>query len=304
MGVENNLKFTQFNNNTAVLDIGRLPLSLNDLITISSPKIRTRLNINMSRLNGLATTIVTPEAIKRINMQVLRQILDFSNRSNTHIGLPTSEALIIRSSFPPSFRLGKCQKTELSEPALLINNINSSPSYKLMERQNKPRNIDSIDTYLDMLHPNTFLMVHDDNYTLQTSGIHGVICDQRQGSELFLRTGSLQARNMGDSSSGYPTIRINATYVEDLFVIHPVDGFNAVTNGNKLQSMRVSLGVQNCQPTDAVKLLTITRTDQENIQYSHRRAQKLFGPEVSTEFRIYPNLGGFVGERLHVLDVN
>ena len=109
---------------------------------------------------------------------------------------------------------------------------------------------------------------------------------------------------MGDSRLGHPTIRINANYLQDLFKVYPTEAVESSKADEEFVTSRHSIKTINCNPQQAVDLVRSGYTDRELILFAYSKVQQIFGPGHSAEFRIYRNIPGWVGQRLHILDIN
>lgn len=297
-------EFKTINKNTAVFGRNIGNLDIENFRWTLTEKVGKRLKINLLGLNGLSTIIVTPNSSSDIKINDAINFLSYSNQVNQSIGLPHTSDLIVRTSATRFFALGNLGKTRLSEASLLIMNVSENPKFKIMTGENNPTTIDNIEHFTKSFKNEVFFLVHDDNLKLQTAGVHGAINVQNGTAELFVRTGSLHARDMGDPASHYPTIRINTSYTEDLFNVNPSQIELSSFRDLRLFSSRMSIKSSNCDGKSANYLARVIRQDKETIMNMHRFVQEKFGEKSTTEFRIYTNIDGGIGRRVHVLDVN
>lgn len=297
LGGNKNTKLTVLGPNTAV--VGEASL----FYPVEAPeKISKRLRLNSLGLNGLATVVVAPACIKSINNGNLEQILEFSNQINEKLGLPPTNDLVIRTSAQVRrWGLNVTPPTILSEPALLISNLQNNPIYQLL---GKNIMLTSLQAFIRMLPGGSFFLIHDDNNIPQIEGLHGSIYEGTSGTEIYLRTGSLHARDMGDPSNHYPTIRINAARLEDLFEVTQSEVLTALQKNETTYNIRRGVRILNCTPDEAIHLTTCLHKNTELIFFSYKNIEENFGVGRTSEFRIYPQIKGWVGQKLHVLDVN
>ncbi|MBL7036706.1 hypothetical protein ISR94_02575 [Candidatus Microgenomates bacterium] len=300
---QTNSKLVEINDNTVVFYSKGQNFNLEKFLWDTTKKVKTRININLLGLNGLATTIVPPQQVKDLTMQDLHHFLNISNKINQNIGLPFTGDLIIRTSAQPPFKSRNKNFTNLSEPMLLAINILNNPTFKL-KINGELLPISRFEEFKEKYGRDCFYMIHDDNDKLQTAGIHGAINELNGTTELYLRTGSLHARSIGDPQDSFPTVRINAKHPEDLFKIYPHDIEQASANNVLLRGFRNKIRAVRCNSSDSRYLSRICHSEAKGIIFAHRTAQEKFGKTSTTEFRIYPTNTGGIGSRLHVLDVD
>ena len=293
-------RFVPINQNTAVLSGNYKEVSRQALAWLLTEKVQKRLQINMAGLNGLATTIVFPSFAESLDNSDLKKIISYSNGVNANISLPQTDDLIIRSSAAPFNNLFSKQRVEMSEPALLAKNVSSSPTFQLLESKQK---VSCLQDFLVMV-KGSFLMIHDDNYNLQTGGFHGSIYENRHDAELYFRTGSLQARNMGDPELRHPTLRINSRNLDYLFGFNPESLAQKLDNTGLASNLNCVIRTLNCDNETAFSLADSLQKHKEIILSAFKSVRKLFGNRSVAEFRIYQDNPGWVGQKLHILDVD
>jgi hypothetical protein len=264
------------------------------------PKIRKRLMLNLSGINGLATTIVPPQKRRCLDSESLEKIIEFSNIVNKGLGLPETNDLILRSASH-----AKPSRVSASEPALLIKDVGKqNQKMEIHTDDNIPRNINSLKSFEKTLKDDAYLIIHDDNYPLQRKSIHGQLLIG-EVTELVIATNSLHARNL--TTSGIPFIKINPTYPEDLFKLDPLMLEAKIRNGfDRLKSPRIDITAGNIQNVSTVsKMVRDVNRVSDLVANCYQRISRLFGNGCVMEFRLYPQSNRLSDiNRLHVLDVD
>lgn len=268
-------------------------------------KVATRISINLSGLNRLATTIVMPDKVRELEMKDLLAILQFSNQANQKLNLPQTDNLILRSAF--------IAPQKPSEPALLIKNIHGpNTNYEYLDEGTK-RKIGNHMEFTHNLRNNTHLLIHDDNYELQTGGIHVRTHESLKGGELLFGTNALQTRDLEMEQKRKPSIRINtfsptvASHYKmaELFAFNKKD-IEYMFNNNleNFTSDGKSIRLRNIDRHKAFELLQNIKKDEASLLKVHEAGQDMKGPEAVVESRIYLTLPGGIGRRIQVLDID
>lgn len=293
----------RINDNTQVMS--DRSFKFEDLGYTAPKKILTRIELNLGGLNRLATTIVTPDKMRNLDIEDLWQILRFSNDVNKIINLPNTDSLILRSAY--------ITPGTPSEPALLIKNLHSpNIGYEYLDGNSKTKLIDH-NAFTQYLRNNTHLLIHDDNYEMQTAGIHVRTYESLNGDELLFGTDCLQARELEMETKKKPSISVNISHstisssykMSKLFNIDPTDIEHTYGNGNGyLATEERIIRVRNIDKYRALKLVEQIKKDKESLLEVHRVGQEMKGQNAVVESRIYPNLAGGVGRRVQVLDVD
>ncbi len=232
--------------------------------------------------------------------------MKFSNKANRRIGLPQTDSLILRSAYiTPG--------TRLSEPALLIDNLNSpQPTYNYLDENVKTK-LASHKEFTNFLRPNTHLLIHDDNYDLQRGGIHVRTTESISGAELFFGTDALQTRELEMETKKRPSIRINISHppvsshykMAELFNIDPADIERMCDEGiGYLEKNGKSIRLRNIDKAKALKLVHDIKKDKEALLEAHNIGQEMKGERAVVESRIYRKLPGGQGRRVQALDID
>ncbi len=219
-----------------------------------------RVQLNILHLNGLSTHIFGPQV--RPSIEGLRGVMAVSNQVNEAIGLPRSNDLIIRTrrKRPPAEPLQKFVSS-----ALLVLNVSSkSPNFIVLGSGK----IDSLEEFYQMLPDGSFLMIHDDNPTLQRGAIHGTYMDTDNPpmTELIVGTDMLHARALNAELASDQKTVINHVlhlkgYGEEIFWLP-----------------EYSRG-------SAKGLFWVAQQRKEDIVTTYKKVMRFFGKGAAMEFR-------------------
>lgn len=301
----NGLFGQKINKNSLIICGNPSSTPLEQLTLTVPPKIKTRLILNETGLNGLATTIVRASVIQKLNRTNLAEILNFSNSVNQGIGLPKTRDLIIRTAKKPFYGINRTPV--FSEPASLVQNLGlDNEKYTLLTDGDIPRKLTSLQKFLNILQPDTYLMVHDDNWFMQKQSVHGRFVDSNEGAELVIGTNTLHARSLGTGSTDAPFIRINTSRPEYFFRINPQFLESLVSEKKTMaETSYVNIQCKNfSKPNHALRVYEETRSHSLDLMVFYERSVELFGVGSVMEFRLYPPTVPNRDTRLHVLDVN
>jgi len=260
-------------------------------------KIETRLKLFKYGLNTLPTAIIHPDAAQSLEGAPLLKVFESLNTMNSGLCLPKTKDLIIRSA-RTAVSSGKETSPAFSEPALLIKNLGEEEQeYTLLSHDNIPHS--SLSEFTKSLGLGTWLMIHLDDYLLQTRAIHGRLVENDDYSwhnlaTLNLATGVLHARNVESIKDNVPFIEYETPFLEDFFDSNP-----------DILVLRLKKTAQNeHKPRESMSLLEKIRPLALTILTGHKIVENTFGQGYVVEFRIYPTLPEGVGSNFQVLDVN
>ena len=282
--------FIRLNSNTYLY-----PRSVSNLSS-APEKIKKRIAINQSGLNGLATMIIPPEITHHLTSRDLVNIIKKCNSINNNIGLPPTDSLVIRSAAINQFGC-------FSEPGLLVKNLEFKEVFQSLGNDSAGK-YHSLSEYLSDLSANTFLMIHDDNYRLQIQSLQGRIGQSSDGFELFVGTGILHPRDIDRQSNTEPTIRISAQSIEDLIdfpIAAPIANYAC-------EHTYVHRGANatffNADIFQAGQLSRRLLREKYLIYMLYAKTTQHFPHPEAVEFRIYPLPEGSIGTKAHVLDLD
>ncbi|HEX8923893.1 MAG TPA: hypothetical protein VF828_04120 [Patescibacteria group bacterium] len=267
-------------------------------------KIKRRLRLNLADLCGLATVLLRLEDAKKMNEDDLKTILKYANSVNTLIGLPQTEDLVIRTAKDKYGIFWASDKAPAaSEPALLAMGVETGKMrYRLMSGSGGSKEIENLESFWGMAKEAAIVMIHDDNAELQKKAVHGVLGKVPGGIELTARTGSLHARDMGDPSLSYPSIRVEGRSVEEVVDLLPT--YTQYRENEGITANRVRVHGVNANEQQMRDIMWRIYRDRGLILNTYKRTKELFGEDPAMEFRLYPDWLKPESRRMHIMDAD